>query len=168
MKLWLKYSLILTVCYIVFSLIMYVTGLEKSDAATYINWLWVVILIAVLYMGLKERREQLGGFMEFGQGFGFGMSANTVSILLYAVYSYIYFSMINPGFIDFAREKAITQMEEKGQSAEEIEMAIKYMDMMMNPVAFTLWMLLFGLIIGLIVCLVMAAIMKKPNPAPVG
>ncbi|MEO5571303.1 MAG: DUF4199 domain-containing protein [Bacteroidia bacterium] len=162
-----KYGLITAVTGIVISMIIFLIGLDKSQTGENLGYINIVILIAAMVMAVKERREnELGGFIEFGQAFSTGMMVVLIASAITAVYTFLYISVINPGFRDYVLQKQITKMETSGQSQEQIDMALPYVEKFMTPVMMTLFTFLGGLVVGVIIALIIAAIMKKSNPNP--
>lgn len=167
MKPYLKYGLIVAGIGIIISMISYLIGMDKTDAGQYIGYLNIPIMIVAMVFAIKERREkELGGFIEFGQAFGTASLMVVIASVITSVYTYLYMSVINPGMKDYIIQKQMEKMESQGQSQEQIDMAMPYVEKFTTPGMVTLFALLGGIVLGIIIALIVAAIMKKPNPNP--
>jgi hypothetical protein len=62
------------------------------------------------------------------------------------------------------RETSIRQMEEKGQSDEQIEMAMKFVDMFTNAEAMLLFGLFFGILGTVVIGLIVTIFTQKARP----
>lgn len=160
-----KYGLIAAAGGILISLMIYVAGMDKTDAGQYLNWLSAIVLIIAMVFAIKERREkEFGGFISFKTAFGTTAVITIIATFISSVYSYIYMSIINPGMKDYIMQKQLEKMEGQGMSTEQIESAMKMTESWMTPGMMTIWSLVMGLFFGIILALIVSAIMKKPNP----
>ncbi|HKR07004.1 MAG TPA: DUF4199 domain-containing protein [Bacteroidia bacterium] len=167
MKPFLKYGLIAAATGILISMITFLLGLDKTDTGEYIGYLNIIVMIVAMVMAIKEKREkELGGFIEFGQAFGTASMTILVASAITAVYTYLYVSVINPGFREYTLQKQIAKMEEKGMSQDEIDTAMHYTEKFMSPVMMSVFTFLGGMFFGMIIALIIAAIMRKSNPNP--
>lgn len=165
MKPYLKYGLITCCILIIWMMIQYLTGLDRSDAGQYLNWISYPIMIVFIVLTLKEVKSQGGGYLSFGDGFKNGFLMMAVVAVIMGAFTFVYFSFINPEFLDYVREKAIEEMENKDLSDEEIEQAMGIAEILMGKGAMTAFALVGNVIIGAIFSLIIAAIMKKEKPA---
>jgi phage shock protein PspC (stress-responsive transcriptional regulator) len=167
MKPFLKYGLIVGATGILLSLITYLLGLDKTDVGEYIGWINIPIMVVAMVFAIKERREkEFGGYMEFGKAFGTATMVVLIATAITAVYTYFYMSIINPSYREYALQKQITKMEEKGMPQDQIDTAMHYTEKFMTPTMMSVFVFFGGLVMGIIVALIVAAIMKKSNPNP--
>jgi hypothetical protein len=167
MKPYLKYGLIVGATGILLSMITYVTGLDKSDTGQYLNYINIPITIIAMVFAIKERRDkELGGFIEFGQGFGTAALLVVIASVISSVYTYFYMAFINPSFHEFLMQKQEAKMEERGMSQESIDAALKMAGKFMTPGMVSMFALLGGILVGILIALIVAAIMRKANPNP--
>jgi hypothetical protein len=167
------YALILTIAGAVLNLLLFFTGYqtEKLAVGQYFQWFGFVIMIAILFLGIKAVREESPGqYMSYGKGVGTGVLISLMSGLMSAVYSYIHFKYVNTEFADYQIELARAKWEEMGMGAAQIEQAEGFSRAMMGPVASAVMTPIFVLFFGLIISLIVAAILKRPAPPepPVG
>ncbi|MHA8099592.1 DUF4199 domain-containing protein [Aquirufa aurantiipilula] len=163
----LKWGLIGGTLSFLFTLLTKYTGLEDqfSESLGWITFLATLVIdTSILFLTLKEFREQNGGFLGYSKGLGVSSLLGAIWGLVSGAYNYIYLNFIDPTVLqkqlDIAREK----MEEQGLSESQISEAMKVSSMMMGPgVQFVLIVLmstLFLFLLGLIV----SAILKKEKP----
>jgi len=160
-----KYGLLVSATGILISLLVFILGLDKSDAGQYLGWLNIPLMIIFMVMAIKEKRTGMGGFIAFGPAFKTVAGMVVISAVVTALYTYLYFTAINPGMVDFIKEKQILQMEGRGMSDEEIDAAMQMSSKFMSPGVMTLFTLLGGIGLGLLVGAIVAAVAKKPDPA---
>ena len=67
---------------------------------------------------------------------------------------------------DYILQKQMEKMESQGQSQQQIDMAMPYVEKFTTPGMITVFAFFGGVVIGVIIALIIAAIMKKPNPNP--
>ncbi len=161
MKPYLKYGLITCCILIIWTMIQYLTGLDRSDVGQYLNWISYPIMIVFIVLTLNEVKSQNEGYLSFGDGFKNGFLMMVVVAAIMSVFTFIYFSFINPEFLDYVREKAIEEMENKDMSDEEIEQAMGIAEIFMGKGAMAAFALFGNMVVGAILSLIIAAIMKK-------
>jgi len=168
MKPYLKYALITSSVIIIWTLVQYIAGLDRSDTGQYLSWVSYPIMFLFILMAMREQKALNGGYIAFDEAFKTGMFMMVVAAVIMSVFTYIYFTFINPDFLDFVAEKTRTQMEEKDMSDEEIEQAMKYAGMFMSTGFMTAMALIGNAIIGAIFSLICAATVKKKKPVEAG
>ena len=155
-----KWGVISALVGIIFFLILDFIGQSNSNA----RWLGVVFTIALTYMAHKEFKDEGDGFMSFGQGLGIGTLMALIGSVISSIFVYIYVSFINSNYIEAAKEKAIMDMQEQGQSEGQIDQAMSFMEWMFSPMAMAIMGVLGGVFFGFIVSLIVTIFTKKSNP----
>ena len=161
------YALILTVCGAIFNLLMYFTGLQTEKLATgqYFQWLGLVMMFVVLWLGIKAVRDETPEKgMSYGRGVGTGTLISLYSGLMSSVYSYIHFKFINTEFADYQIAMLRSKWETAGMKDAQMEQAEKFTRMMMGPAFQAVLTPIFAVIIGVICALIIAAILKRNPP----
>ncbi|SDS29076.1 DUF4199 domain-containing protein [Opitutus sp. GAS368] len=161
------YALTLTICGAVFSLLMFFTGFqtEKLAIGQKIEWLRLLITIAVLYLGVKAVREETPGKgFSYGQALGAGTLISLYATLMGSVYAYIHFKFVNPNFFTYQLNMMREQWAAKGIPDAQIDRMADMTEKWSGPGLYAG----FGFVIGFIVCfvisLIIAAILKRPAP----
>lgn len=165
MKIALRYGLIYTGINILWSLLMYVTGLNRSEVSWIFNTLAMLIPVLCIVYAVKEYKATVGqGFMPFGEVFRHGLVITLVGGIGISAYLLVYSEYIDPGFNDYILNQQIEEMQESGMSDEKIDQAIEMGERFRTPFYMFTFGVLGSLFVGSIVSLIMAAILKKPNP----
>ena len=161
------YALILTIASAVLNLLLYFTGFqtEKLAVGQQIQWLGFVIMIVVLFLGIKAVREESPGkYMGYGKGVGTGVLISLFSGLMSAVYTFIHFKFVNTEFVEYNMQLVHAKWEQAGMPAAQMEKADGITRMFMGPVAMAIMTPIMAVFIGLILSLIIAAILKRPAP----
>lgn len=165
MKIALKYGFIYAGASILMSLIMYITGLNRTDSTWLITLIGLAVPVVCILLAVKEYKAELGGgFMKFSDIFKHGLVICLIGGIIYSAYSILYIQVIDPTFMDYIMEKQVTKMQEMGMDDDAIEKAMKGSASMQSPFWMFTFSLLGSLFAGAIISLIMAAILKKPNP----
>lgn len=167
MKPQVKYGLMVAGTGILISLILFVAGLDKSDAGQYLQWINIIFLILGMVWTIKAYRDNEGkGFITFGQAFKVAFVVALISSVIISIYTYFYMTSINPSIREYMVEKQAEKMQEQGLSQEQIDQAMSMSEKFMSPGIMIAFVIVGGAFYGAIIALIIAAIMKKPNPDP--
>ncbi|RNI30330.1 DUF4199 domain-containing protein [Rufibacter immobilis] len=156
-----RYGIITGFISIIFSLILYVTGLHTNKAVTYIG---MIIPIAGIVLAYNYFKKENNGYMSYGQGLGIGTLLATVSGVLSSIFAYIYLKFIDPNIIEQIRNSSIEEMERNGMSDEQIEAATSMTEKFTTPEMMFIFGLIGAVFLGFIFSLIIAAIMKRNRP----
>jgi len=161
-----RYGMIYGVINIVYFLIFDLADLDMSQGIG--RWGITLLALPLIFLAHKYYKENGDGFMSFGQGVGIGFWTGLVSSVVSSIFTFIYLTFINDNFIAKTRDKAIEDMQAKGQSEEQIEMAMKFVDMFMSPWAMLIMGIIFGTIILVVLSLIISIFTQKPRPEQLG
>ena len=143
--------------------LMGATGQEGNQALGYLGLLFLVIGIVLAIRAAK--RAETGEFT-FGEGFKEGAAASLIAALLGALLSYLYFTAVNPGYMDAAREAAAAALRQQGLTGAQLEQAQAMTETMSTPGAISAIGGVTSFITGLIVSALAALFMRrKADPA---
>jgi hypothetical protein len=147
--------------------VTYGIQLLNMDMNSPIKYLGYVIMIACLLMTQKEFRDELGGFMTFGEGFSAGFRFSVFAGLLVAVFIYLYLAILSPDVFEKSLATSQSTMVDKGMSSEQIEkgmsIARKY-----GPIFGAFGVAVVYAIFGAVISLIGASIFKKEkSPADI-
>lgn len=164
-----QYGFIAALISIALGLVASTAGLidytQQNSAGNWIiSLLNYAIIIGALVMGMKKHREDLGGYMTFGQGFMVGLWATLIMAVITLVWTYINFSFIESDAISTMMEATRDQMIDRGMSDADIDQAMQFTSWMMNPTMLSIFGAVGSLIGGLIISLIVAAIMQRKPP----
>lgn len=117
----------------------------------------VIVWVGAIVMAIKYHRDsELGGFISLGRAFFVGLLTAAVIGIVTTIWSYIFFSFIEPDLIDMMREASFDQMTE-----EEAEASEGIMNFIMSPGVLSSFALLMTLIAGAVISIIAAAFMRK-------
>ena len=134
----------------------------SGSSNTLMTVLSMAVFVGVLFVAVREHRDKvLGGGIGFGTAFGVAATAVVMMSLISAVYTWIFFSFIEPDITEKMMTQALEQMEDQGQ---DVEAAEGLMGVFMSPAFFSVASFLSGTIMGMIVGLVVSAVLKKDKP----
>ena len=167
----LQYGLIGGISLVIFTLILYISGME-----TYTNWLlqilsFVIVIVFMIVGGLKVRSAN-GGFLSYKDSFVAVFTIAAVSLLILTTFNIVLYNFINPELAEIVKEmsieKAIEMMEGFGLSESEIEKSLADMENMNDQFSIGGQIISYGkgLIFWLIASALFALIPKK-SPAQV-
>ena len=140
---------------IAITLIEYFTGMDRTGAGSWFGWLGVPFLVLFIWMAMNERKqEDYGGNMTYGQCIGTGTLVGLFAGIVVGIFIYVYFTAINPGFVDFMVQKQQAAMQAQQMDPEKLRGAMSMMKSMFIPFGVGGALLgdtIFALIISLIV-----------------
>lgn len=160
-----RYGLIYSAINILWSLIMYITDLNRSDYNWIFNTITFAFPVILIVLSVKEFKATEGkGYISFSQVFKQGILICLIGGLVMSAYTVVYMEYIDPTFQDFISSKQVMQMEDYGMSDDAIEKSMERAEEYQKP----FWIFTFGLLgtlfMGTVISLIMAAVLKRPNP----
>jgi len=152
-----KWALINALTAIIITYLMHFLNVPLKSPLQYVTY---VFFIGYLFLTQKEFKEQLNGFITFGQAFSAGFRYAVFTGLLTAVFIYLYYSILNPEAYDQILEVTQQSMEEQNAPSSQID---KTMEMMHSwgPLLSAFGVAVGSAILGAIISLITAAILKK-------
>jgi len=140
--------------------ITYAIQFSNLDPNSPIKYIGLIPFFAFLLLTQKEYRDQLGGFMTFGEGFLSGFLYSVFTGILSAIFIYLYYAILSPEMVEKTLTSTQSQLEAKGMSQEQIDAAMnitrKYF-----AIFGAVGAVFFSAILGVIGGLIGAAIFKK-------
>lgn len=164
----LRYALIGSLIMIAFSLISQLTGLTTHESwavRTLASVASAVIMFFVFRSAIISYRDQENdGLVTLGKGFMITFWITLIMAIVSTIFFVIMVTYIDSSVIDMAMDQAISDMESRGMSDDEIDKAMGIAGMFMGT-GFMAIAAFFGTIIfGAIIGLVSAIIYKKEAP----
>ncbi|MEQ8413579.1 MAG: DUF4199 domain-containing protein [Imperialibacter sp.] len=157
----LQYGVIAGVVMIIYGLVLQLTGLVFESWASWINYIFLAVII---FLAHKKFKEDGDGFLSFGQGLGVGFWISLVGGVISSVFSFIYITFVDPSFIETMMEKARYDMEEQGMADAQIDQAMAMTENFLNPGMMFVFGIVGVLFFGFILSLIVSAITKKTDP----
>lgn len=162
------YALVLTLATVVFQLLLFFSGFqtEKLAMGQYFQWLGLVIMAVVLWLGIKAAcDEKPDRPMTYGQRVGTGVLISLYSGLMGAVYTFIHFTFINTGFADYTIALTREKWAAKGLTQAQMEGAEAITRKMLQPGVQAILGVFFAVLIGLVLSLIISALVKPKRQA---
>jgi len=157
------YGLYLALALVLFSVIMYVTGLILNTKISYVSL--VLTVAGIIFAQITYRNKELKGTITYGQAVGFGVAIMLFAGIVTALYTIVLYTFIDPTLIDQMKTMQEDAMLAKNLSQEQVDAAMSMTSKMMTPA----WMSIMGLVgsvfSGTIISLITSIFVKKqPNP----
>jgi hypothetical protein len=152
-----KWALIYLVAAII---ITYIIQFFQLDSNTLVKYLSYAPFVAFLFLAQKEYKDQLGGYIKFGEAFSTGFRFGVFAGILFAIFMYIYLSFLSPESMTRIIELQGQGMAASNAPSEQIETSAKFMTKFgtyVIPFGVAIWFAILGIVLGLIG----AAIFKK-------
>jgi len=157
----LKWGVIIGIITILFSTAIMVSGQNGNQLLGLVVY---VILAVGIYLAMNDFKKENHGFMSYSQGLGLGLLKCTIVGLISSFFTFAYMKFIDPTIAEQMMKKAVEEMEKKGLSDDQIEKAMEYSKMFINPGVLFIVSLIGTIFIGFIFSLIIAAILKKDKP----
>ncbi len=145
------------------SVLFYIVIILTHQFQAPINSLVNVILIVGMVYGIKEYKNQSGGYCTFAQGFGIGMFVSTITGVLTGILIMIYLHY-DPALIESLEQARELQLEESNYSDERIEREMQIFRRMAGPNLFFFIFVILYVLTGFILSLVIAALNRTVPP----
>ncbi len=155
------YGAILGFVSVFLSLVFYFLGKSTANWTSWITWL--VNLALIVYLMLHYRKEYLGGYASFGQIFLMVLvSAGVISTIITVVYTYLLYTVIDPGLLDQMRIIAEERVMNNSRIPESMyDDVLERMAKTMTVSYMTKMGLIIGPVLNAIIGLIVAAFLKK-------
>ena len=155
----LNWGVIVGVVLIIYSILMYFLDLSLEK---WVSWVSYIILIGgIVYGTIQYRDNVLGGSITYAQALGFGVLISLFAAILSGIYSYVFFTFIDPDFIEKIIVHTQDEMLKQGLSEDQVEQAMEMQKGFMKPgvlVAISIPMLTF---MGFVFSLITSIFLKK-------
>jgi hypothetical protein len=139
---------------------------DRIEAGQSVQWLSFLVIIASLYLAVREGSQSAGsGGFSYWRGVGASTIAGLACAVVSSVYTYIHFSFIHPGFMDFYMDYLGREWRDQGLSSEQIEASEQVIQFIMKPAMQAVLNLIMTTGVGFGVGLILGAIHKR---APLG
>ena len=154
----------LAIVIILYSVILYVTGLGFNKIAGFASIGILIIGIVIIQINYKKQQDNI---LTYGQGVGISVISMISVGVISMVYTYLLYVVIDPDyyqqFLLFMEEQTMATLLDRGMSEDQIQMSLDMQQKFQTPVILAGGALLNTVIIGLIVSLISSIFIKK-NP----
>ena len=155
------YGAILGFVSVFLSLVFYFLGMATDN---WTNWVTILVVIVLLvYLMIQYRNVHLGGYASFGQIFVMVLvSAGIISTIISVLYTYVLYTVIDPGLIEQVKIAAEEQIMNNSRIPESLyDDLFERMEKRMNVGYMIKMGLIFGPVLNAFIGLIVAAFLKK-------
>jgi uncharacterized membrane protein (DUF485 family) len=100
----------------------FLAGFHGSEVGGYTGFAALLFTILGIYFGIRSYRNRvMAGKINFWQGVLAGVVISVFAGLITAVFTFVYFRYINPGFVDFMVNIKREALEQQGASDVQIQ-----------------------------------------------
>jgi hypothetical protein len=157
----LGYGVIIALAIIVFSLILFLLGLDQGSGLEYLSYL---LLLGGLFLAQTNfRNKYQGGYIEYGKAFTIGLLTSIFLSLIMGIYTFIFFKYIDPGAMEEAMTIAEQKLMDKGMSDMEIEQGMAIARKFQGVGMYTFVAIFGNIFFGAILSLITAIFVKKED-----
>jgi len=155
------YGAILGLVSVFMSLVFYFIGMATVNWTGYVTML--VGLVLLVYLMIQYRNVHLGGYASFGQIFVMVLvSAGIIATIISAIYTYVLYTVIDPGLVDQIRIVAEEKIMSNSRIPESMyDDILERMEKKMNVRYMIRMALIIGPVINAFIGLIVAAFIKK-------
>jgi len=154
-------GLILALAGIAFSLIMFFFDLSLNKTVGYIN---IPIQLVLLYFLLKSYRDNfMHGQITYGQSVGAGMVIFVYYAIIMAVFTYLLFTVIDPGLVKKSMAISEEAMVKKGLPQSAIDTGMAFTAKIMKPAIMAIFSIFGSMLMGVIYSLLVSIFIKKES-----
>jgi len=157
----LKWGLIAGIVSMVYTAILYTTGLFLNPG---VPWVGVVLSVVLIVLAMRNFRELNGGFMTYGEGVSMGAFTGTISALLSGSFNYLYTTFIDPTIQQQIRDFSEEQLAAQGMTDEQIEQALEFANTFQSPGVQFLMGVGGAVLASLIIALIASAFLRRERP----
>lgn len=153
-----NYGVILGLALIIFTVVLYVSGLMMNKPISMLSYL---IIIAIIFIGIKKQRDFEEGFLSYGKGLASGTAISLIGGFIYGVFIFILYDIIDPNLIEKVYLAQEQELMSQGIPDSQIEMSMNMTKKFMGGIFMGFVSLLGTGFIGFIISLIISAILKK-------
>ncbi len=159
LKCTMNYGAMLGLALIIYSLILWMFDASNNQNLGYVSF--IISITGIVFATKTFRDKEQGGFITYGRALGVGTLTSLFAGIITSFFSYLLYTVIDPGLVD----KTLAIMEqgyyEAGLSDSQIEMAMNMAKRFTNPVMMALLGLLSSVLVGFIFSLITSIFLKR-------
>jgi hypothetical protein len=165
------YAVVLSVSNIVLTLVFFFIGYQ-TDKMAQGQWIALLVPLAVMivvtWLGIKAVREEAKDkSLSYGKGVGTGVLISLYASLIFAIYTFVHFTFINPNFADYAIDMIRQKWVAAGMGDSQIEQAEKFTRFFYKPALMAIMTVPYLTFVGTIISLILSIFLKRKPAATV-
>jgi hypothetical protein len=158
------HGLLIGLALIILSLADWSLGFYGQKVA--FSLLTYVIIGGGLIWSVMAYRQQTGGYISYGQAFGFSLTVAVAYAIVTAVFSLLLTQVIDPAYVEKILVLTEEKLLEQGMPDAVIDQALDFSRKFAHPAISFIVSIIFTMFISAIFALITSAIAKKNNPNP--
>ena len=158
------HGLIIGLALIVFSLLDWALGFYGQNTG-FSLLTYVIIFCGLLWAGFSYRKS-LGGYISYGQAFGYSVMVAAFFAFVSTIFSLILTNIIDPTYMERIMEFTEQKLLEAGLPESQIDNALEMSKKFSNPAITFIIGFLGSTFFSTIIALITSAIVKRNNPNP--
>jgi len=158
------FGLITGILIVIYTLLLYMTDnyVSKNTILGLLQW---IILTGGLYYGIKTYRDQYSdGYITYGRSLGLGVLISVFVGVILGIFTYILYTLIDPGLLEKSIKIAQEEMLKAGMSEERVETATEMQRTFTSPTIMLFSSVFSFAFIGTIISLIVSIFTKNEKP----
>lgn len=149
---------------VLYSLLLYFT--DQTFNKTLAAGVYLIYIVGAVLAVKSFRENARGGYISYGQAVGAGAVVGLYAGIIAGIFTYILYTMIDPGLLDKLLEYTKQSMLDKGLTDEQVEMSMKASSFMMKPWIMGISSVVNSVFMITIISLIAGIFLKKESATP--
>ena len=158
----LNYGIMLGLASIILNVIIYAMGMTYAPHWS-VGLIGIAIMIGFIVMGIKNLKEQNGGFLSLGEALKTGVGIALIAGLVGVVYTLIFTNFIEPDYFAKMLEAQEQQLIDYGMTDEQIENQLSMTEKLSGPTMAAGMAIIGSVFLGFIISLIGGLVMKHSD-----
>jgi hypothetical protein len=100
-------------------------SIPDTQIRSYSGLFSILILVLGIYFGMKQAKLKGGNTLTYGQAVKTGVVIACITAIIVAFFSYLYCTIINPGYADFMVRDTENALKASGKTPQEISQQLE-------------------------------------------
>ena len=138
--------------------------LYKTNIGLYSGYIFIVLLLFSIYMGIKESRDkEFEGKMLITDALKKGLAVCSVNAIILGLFTYVYWANPNAEFIDYLIERSKELMIKHGDSSAKIEQELDNIRVSLQPMRQVTQTIFGSMILGLFASILFSLLLTRKS-----
>ena len=139
------------------------SSIPAANIRSYSGLFSIIILALGIYLGLKEARSRNGNSLTYGQAVKTGVLIAVVTALIVGTFTWIYCTVINPGYTEFMVQDCQRTMTAAGKSPAEVARCVESTRATFSTGAQVAQALIGQAVVGTLLSLIFGIFLRRNN-----
>jgi len=156
-------GILLGIILVVYSLILYLAGLNENQWLSAVSY--VITAIVLYFVIINFRDKQQNGFLSYGKGVTVGLLTGLFASVIFAIFTYIYLTYIDPSILEQAMVKAEESVLQSNpnMSDEDLDRAMGFIEIFTSPAGMTATTIFWYTLVSLVFSLLISIFAKRED-----